>query len=361
MKLVIDIRLINASGIGTYLKNVIPEILQNFDEVLVLGNTKEIECFDWSKKIKIIEFNAKVYSLKEQFQYPKIIPSCDVLWCPHFNTPLLPVKAQKIVTTIHDVYHLTNEASISQLKRKYARILFQNAVKKSSLIFTVSEFSKAEILKYTKADSQKIDVVYCGVNKLLFENSEAKHDLKLPDNYILYVGNVKPHKNLIVLLKAYNALSEEFRSKYKLVFIGKKDGFLTQDNDIHSFIKNNNLQKDITFTGYVNDSEIPDIYHNANLFVFPSLYEGFGLPILEALATGTKVLSSNAASLPEIGGEAVVYFDPKDDIGLGKLIQDNIVDLSKGKFLSAEAHKQLEKFTWEKSIKKHLNAFKKLE
>lgn len=361
MKLVIDIRLINASGIGTYLKNVIPGVLHVFDEVLVLGNTKEIQFFEWSKDVKIIEFNAHIYSLKEQFQYPFIIPDCDILWCPHFNVPILPVKARKIITTIHDVYHLTNNASISYLKKKYAGMLFKNAIKKSSLILTVSEFSKTEILKYTNANSQKVEVVYCGVNRFLFENSKAEYNLKLPENYILYVGNIKPHKNLIVLLKAYKTLSEEFKSKYKLVFIGKKDGFLTQENDIHTFIQSNNLQKDITFTGYVNDSDIPKIYHNAQLFVFPSLYEGFGLPILEALATGTKVLSSNAASLPEIGGEAVVYFDPNDNVGLAKLIKDNIEDLPKSEFLVAQGNKQLEKFTWEKSIEKHLSAFKKLE
>ncbi|OXG03452.1 glycosyltransferase involved in cell wall biosynthesis [Flavobacterium araucananum] len=361
MKLVIDIRLINASGIGTYLKNVIPGILQAFDEVLVLGNTQEIKSFDWSTEVKIIEFNADIYSLKEQFQYPSIIPECDILWCPHFNVPLLPVKAKKIVTTIHDVYHLTNGAAISYLKKKYAGILFKNAVKKASLIFTVSEFSKSEILKYTQANAQKIKVVYCGVNKSLFQNIKTGRNNKLPKNYILYVGNIKPHKNLIVLLKAYNTFSEEFKSKYKLVLIGRRDGFITQDHNIEGFIESNDLQKQIIFTGYIDDLEIPGIYHNASLFVFPSLYEGFGLPILEALATQTKVLSSNAASLPEIGGEAVVYFNPQDYVELAKIIKSSIEDSSNNEFLFAEGEKQLEKFTWEKSIEKHLKAFKKLE
>ena len=361
MKLIIDIRLINASGIGTYLKNVIPGILQAFDEVSVLGNIQEIQLFDWSKSVEIIEFNTKIYSIKEQIQYPFIIPKCDILWCPFFNVPLFSVRANKIVTTIHDVYHLTDGASISFLKKKYAKLLFNNAVKKSSLILTISEFSKKEILKFTKADSQNIALVYCGVKRSFFENPKSGNNLKLPENYILYVGNIKPHKNLIVLLQAYATFSEEFKAKHPLVFIGKRDGFITQDNTIQNFIDLNHLQKHITFTGYVNDSEIPEIYKKATLFVFPSLYEGFGLPILEAFATRKKVISSNAASLPEVGGNAAVYFDPKDYIQLGKIIKRNIEDSSNNEYLFAQGELQLEKFTWEKSIEKHLIAFKKLE
>ena len=361
MKLVIDVRLINASGIGTYLKNIIPGILHAFDEVTVLGNTAEIKLFDWSKNVEIIEFNAAIYSIKEQIQYPFVVPKCDILWCPHFNVPIFSVKANKIVTTIHDVYHLSINASISYIKKNYAKVLFQNAVRKSKMIFTVSEFSKSEILKYTNANSEKLKIVYCGVDKSFFRNTKFSSDLKLPQNYILYVGNIKPHKNLIVLLKAYVSLPEEFKSKYQLVFVGKKEGFLTEDNQIQDFIISNNLQKHITFTGYIEDSEIPKIYHEARLFVFPSLYEGFGLPILEALASQTKVVSSNAASLPEVGGEAVLYFDPNNYLELAEIIKNNIEDSPKNEFLLAKGGKQLEKFTWEKSIEEHLKAFKKLE
>ena len=361
MKLVIDVRLINASGIGTYLKNIIPGILHAFDEVTVLGNTAEIKLFDWSKNVEIIEFNAAIYSIKEQIQYPFVVPKCDILWCPHFNVPIFSVKAHKIVATIHDVYHLSSNASISYIKKNYAKVLFQNAVRKSKMIFTVSEFSKSEILKYTNANSEKLKIVYCGVNKSFFRNTKFSSDLKLPQNYILYVGNIKPHKNLMVLLKAYVSLPEEFKSKYQLVFVGKKEGFLTEDNQIQDFIISNNLQKHITFTGYIEDSEIPKIYHEARLFVFPSLYEGFGLPILEALASQTKVISSNAASLPEVGGDAVLYFDPNNYLELAEIIKNNIEDSPKNEFLLAQGEKQLEKFTWEKSIEEHLKAFKKLE
>lgn len=360
MKLVIDLRLINASGIGTYLKNVLPGILPFFDAVTVLGNSSEIQSFEWSKNVEILAFNAGIYSLKEQIQYPFKIPKCDILWCPHFNVPLLPVKAAKIVVTIHDVYHLTAKASISKAHKKYAQLLVNNAVKKAEVIFTVSEFSKSEILKHTNANAKKIEVVYGGVNKSTFQNQDFKSDLSLPKNYILYVGNIKPHKNLITLLKAYCSFSDAFKAEHPLVFIGKKDGFITKDDLINDFIKNNSLEDYITFTGYVKDNEIPKIYQDSNLFVFPSLYEGFGLPILEALAAGTKVICSNAASLPEIGGDAVLYFDPKNAEELAEKIKTNIDDTTKDSFLLTQSEKQLEKFTWKKSIENHLNAFKKI-
>lgn len=360
MKLVIDVRLINASGIGTYLKNVIPEILHAFDEIAVLGNTKEIALFEWSKNVDVIEFNASVYSIKEQIKYPFIVPKCDVLWCPHFNAPLFPVKASRIITTIHDVYHLSENAALSYLKKKYAKILIQNAVSKSELIFTVSQFSKSEILKHTNAYPQNIEIVYCGVDELFFKDTKFNSNLELPQNYILYIGNIKPHKNLIVLLKAFATFPDELKVKYPLVFVGKQEGFITEDNNIQKFIKENNLQKYITFTGYIADSEIPEIYRKASLFVFPSLYEGFGLPILEALASQTKVISTNVASLPEVGGEAVIYFNPNDYLELAEKIKSNIEDSSNNEFLLAQGKKQLEKFTWKKSIDNHLKAFNKL-
>jgi glycosyltransferase involved in cell wall biosynthesis len=361
MKLVIDIRLINASGIGTYLKNVVPGILSFFDQIVVIGNTQEIICFDWSKEVQIIEFNAKIYSLKEQLFYPIVVPKCDILWVPHFNLPLLPIRAKKVVATIHDVNHLAGVSPISRVKRKYAYLLFQNAVNKANLIFTVSEFSKRELTKYTAVNPEKIKVVYCGVDQSFFRDTKNDKSLNLPDNYILYVGNVKPHKNLIILLKAYCLLSIELKSKYQLVIIGKKEGFISEDKEIDKYIRNNNLKNQITFAGYVEDFDLPKIYQQAALFVFPSLYEGFGLPILEALAANILVISSNAASLREIGGEAVIYFTPINHSELAQKMSECLENSIDKSFLNTQREIQLKKFTWEKAIENHKQGFKTIE
>lgn len=360
MKLVIDIRLINASGIGRYLKNILPDIIEEFSQVVVLGNKEEIAEFEWAEKVEIIEFNAGIYSIKEQFLYPFIIPKCDVFWCPHFNFPIFPIRAGKKVVTIHDVNHLTGISPISILKKAYAYLLFKTAVLKTDLIFTVSEFSKTEIIKYTSAKTEKIKVVYCGVDISFFEEFKNEESLRLPQNYILYVGNVKPHKNLIILLKAYSTFPDEFKSKFQLLIVGKKDGFRTKDDYLDTYIKSNNLEENIIFTGHIDDSFLACFYQKASLFVFPSFYEGFGLPILEALASGTAVISSNTSSLPEIGGDAVVYFDPTNYIELAQKIKDCLEDTNISQKKIEQRGVQLKKFTWKKSIENHLEEFAKI-
>ena len=362
MKLTIDLRMINASGIGTYLKNIVPGILDAFNDVTVLGNEEELSAFSWASRVKIIAFNENIYSIKEQLKYPQAVPVCDALWCPHFNAPLLPVKAKKIVVTIHDLYHLSEKNKLPIIQKLYAGLLYKNAARKASVIFTVSEFSKSELIKYTNASAQKIKVVYCGVNTEIFNPQASSEGLKmnLPEKYILYVGNVKPHKNLITLLKAYNALSDEIKSAYKLVIIGKETGFINTDASLTQYIEENNLHKNIVFTGYVEDKAIPVIYKQAELFVFPSLYEGFGLPVLEALAVHTPVISSNAASLPEVGGDAVEYFDPLDFNTLAVKITELLESPARRQELIANADTQASKYTWQKSISKHVDALKNI-
>jgi len=357
-RLVIDVRMINSSGIGSYLKNIIPTIIGNFSTVL-LGNEKELSSFDWSKNCQIISFNSKVYSLQEQIKYMSCIPNAELLWCPHFNVPLFPVKAKKIVSTIHDVNHLTEITDNSFLKKKYATILYNNAINKSSKVVTVSNFSRSELLKYTKVNATKVEVVHCAVNNLFSQKSDKKSK-DLPENYILFVGNLKPHKNLITLLKAYKSLSDEIKKNYKLVVVGKKKGLITSDKKALDFIKQNNLSSSVYFTGYIVDALVPTIYKNAVLFVFPSHYEGFGLPVLEAMASGTPVISSNAASLKEVGGDSVEYFDPSDENKLKEKIALFLRDKDIRNQYIKKGFDRLKLFSWEKSANRHIEIFEKI-
>ncbi|MHA7059256.1 glycosyltransferase family 4 protein [Aquimarina sp. M1] len=360
MRLVIDVRLIHNSGIGTYIKNTIPSIIDHVDEVVVLGDPETIREFDWSHKVKVISFRANVYSFKEQLLYPIRIPICDVFWTPHFNAPLLPIKAAKRMVTIHDVNHLSNPEYFSYIKRLWARILYKNAIEQSDEICTVSEFSKSEILKFFSVDSTKINIVYGGIDQNFASKTTDNSDLVLPLNYFLFVGNIKAHKNLITLLKAYNQLEAELKKTYKLVILGRKKGFITQDTEIFSHIEENGLIKNIHFTGYVIDDEVSKVYKNATLFVFPSLYEGFGLPLLEAMACGVPVLSSDKASLPEVGGDAVLYFDPNDPLNLKEQIIRLLSDDELMSELKQKGLQQIKKFDWKFSIKKHITILKGL-
>ncbi len=360
MRLVADLRLINSSGIGTYIKNVFPLLLKEFEEVCVLGNQEEIELFCWRKQVKIVQFRSNTYSLTEQFMYPFKIPVCDVLWIPHFNTPLLPVLTTKRLVTIHDVNHLSNPKYFSTIKRIWAKILYKNAVKRSDLIYTVSEFSKSEILKFFKINANKIQVVYGGVDRNFGKENDNQIKGNVPKDYFLFVGNVKPHKNLMTLLKAYNSLDQEIKATYKLVILGKKKGFITGDYEVFKYIECNNLDKNIHFTGYITDDKVPIIYRNAKLFIFPSLYEGFGLPLLEAMACETPVLSSYNASLKEVGEDAVVYFNPHSPLDLKEKIGKVLANENLQVQLKRKGLEQIKKFSWKKSVDKHIQAIKQL-
>jgi glycosyltransferase involved in cell wall biosynthesis len=360
MSLVIDLRMINVSGIGTYLKNIAPEVIKKYQKVVLLGDPEELKQFSWSHGITIIEFKEKIYSIKEQIVFPKVIPNCDVFWCPHFNVSLLPIKAKTIITTIYDVNHLSVINKSSFLKKLYSHLLYKNATYKAAQIITISEFSKSEIIKYTKADERKIKMIYCGVDKTKFsQQNEDLTNLSLPEKYILFVGNVKPHKNLITLLKAYAQLPSKYKSEYKIVIVGKREGFLTKDNLIFNFIEEQNLKKDIFFTGYILDNQVPSVYANASLFVFPSLYEGFGLPILEAMCCNIPVISSDAASLKEVGGNAVEYFSPLDDKELVLKIEKLLTNPKLLEDYITKGKEQVEKFNWSKAKEDHLEIFNK--
>jgi glycosyltransferase involved in cell wall biosynthesis len=351
-KLTIDARMIDDSGIGTYLKNLLPFLLLDFDIVL-LGNKEKLYRYSKLNNCQIIEFNAEIYSLKEQLLFPFKVPKTDVFWAPHFNTPILPVKAKKRITTIHDVNHLSAISTISVLKKKYSKILYLNAIKRSRIVITVSNFSKKEIVKYTNVNPDKIKVIYCGVSDRFKTYKTLK--IPLPKKYILFVGNVKPHKNLKVLLEAYSSLNKELQSTYKLVVLGKKSGFITSDKSVFKYIEKENITSAVFFTDYIKDEFVSSIYKNAQLLVFPSLYEGFGLPLIEAMTVGTPVLSSNSASLPEIGGTSAIYFNPTNVKELTTKIELLLTNKALQKTYIEKGIEHVKKFSWEKSAKEHIN------
>ena len=175
----------------------------------------------------------------------------------------------------------------------------------------------------------------------------------------MYVGNIKPHKNLITLLKAYSLLNSETKTQYNIVIVGKKEGFITKENSIFNYIDKHNIKDKVFFTGYIHDNQVPQVYKNASLFVFPSLYEGFGLPILEAMCCDIPVISSDAASLKEVGENAVEYFSPLNEKQLAHKIEMVINNPILQKELIKKSKLQLEKFSWEKAAQEHIIEFNK--
>ncbi|MHB8206514.1 glycosyltransferase family 4 protein [Mucilaginibacter sp.] len=359
MDLVIDSRMINHSGIGVYLRNIIKYLIPH-SNIKLLGDPDILT--NLFNGLPVIPFNAKIYSVNEQLALKKTIPACDLFWSPHYNVPLATLKAKKRLVTIHDVYHLAYFNQLSIPKKIYSRLIMNAAITLSDEIITVSHFSEQEILKHTACSPKKICVIHNGVIQGPIQSDEGyvKQKYNLPDNYLLFVGNVKPHKNLKKFLQAYLLLKSDLRAKYKIVIVGKKDGFITGDQTLFNWINiTNELFESIIFTGYAEDEHIDTIYKKAAAFIFPSLYEGFGLPPLEAMKNKCVVAVSDIPSMHEVCKDAALYFNPKDEQDISLKITELLINDSLRTNLINKGLSRIELFTWEQAAKQHLIAFEK--
>lgn len=351
MRIAVDARMINMSGIGVYIKHLI----ENGCYPIVLGNREEIKIN--SEIMNIIEFNSPIYGIKEQFKFPynelkKLRP--DILHIPHYNIPIF--YTGKMVVTIHDLTHLVfPEFLPSKFAYYYAKFMFWFATKRANKIITDSENTKRDILERYNVNPDKIEVIYLGVGEEFVKKEEVEVEylydkFSIPRNkkILMYVGNLKPHKNLERLLIAFSQM--ENKQDYCMLLIGKA---FEKYNVLEQKEKELGIDDYILHTGMVNQEELVDLYNLADLFVFPSLYEGFGIPVLEALACGTPVICSNTSSLPEVGSECVNYFNPVDVEQIMQAIQDNINRKSNREIMSRNI-KYTQKFNWKSTSKKTL-------
>ncbi|WP_338873217.1 glycosyltransferase family 1 protein [Spirosoma sp. SC4-14] len=354
----IDARMIKNSGIGLYIEKYTQYILEsNKWYAYIIGSKSTLSnLYGNFKNWTLIEDDSPIYSIREQFMLFKKIPRCDILWSPHYNIPLLYVNAKKRVVTIPDIFHLVSKSTYSFEKRIYAEYVLKNAVKKSDIVTTISTFSRGEILEKVCSDPQKVIAIPLGVDSNYFNpNSSLLHENKviqnysLPDKYLLFVGNVKPHKNLLNLLKAFQKIAISQKDVHVLI-VGKKEGFITGDKEVFKFLNENaDISKRVLFTGYVKSEDLPIIYKLASLFVFPSLYEGFGLPPLEAMACGCPVVASNAASIPETCGDAAYYIDPTNIDSIAEGILDVLGNSTTYNNLIKKGYKRVKLYKWHES------------
>jgi glycosyltransferase involved in cell wall biosynthesis len=278
--------------------------------------------------------------------------SFDLYWQPNF-IPNSGVKTEKIVTSIHDFSFILYRDFHPKERIEYIEKYFFNNVAKSDMIITGSEYTKREILQRLAFKEDKIKVIPHGINHELFKvYYNIKLDFELPKKYILSVGSIEPRKNLIGLLKAYTLLDKQLKQEYKLVLVGFKGW---ENREIMEIIEKN--RESIHYLGFIADKELAQVYNLATCFVFPSFYEGFGLPPLEAMACGTPVISSNTSSLPEVGGEAVVYCNPHNTDDIKEKIEILLTDKKLQQELIAKGLNQAKKFSWEKSAQEHLTVF----
>ncbi len=358
-------------GLGRYVQEVVDNVTQiaqdePIDFVIFLSpaNFDEFICPNENVRKELIK--ARWYSVAEQFEVPykwwraKI----DLMHFPHFNVPLIKMGAY--VVTIHDliltkfptVRATTKKPFIYWLKDKAYRLIISSAVKYSQKVIAVSEFTKQDLVTQFKAPDKKIIVTYEGVANLakgsdsLFvaklDNQQTLELYNIGSPYLLYVGNAYPHKNLEGLIRVFSELRKN-HPNLRLVLVGKEDFFY---NRVRLYAQQLNLwQKDnhntpVVFPGYVPDIDLEALFQEAALYVFPSLYEGFGLPPLEAMAYGCPVASSNCASMPEVLENAAAYFNPKEEKEMLAVIDQLLKDSPSRDTLIALGKKQVKKYNW---------------
>lgn len=362
-------------GLGRYTN----ELIQNLDKIVsedkVLQSKVEYYVFlpenkffvynPRSKNIQKIKADFKWYSWAEQLKFPFLLKkyNLDLMHFPHFNVPFFYRK--KFVVTIHDLilfhYPTVKNTTLNKFVYFFKLLMYhfiiRSTIKRAKKIIAISKFTRNDLINTLKTKGNKIEVIYEGAEfnkfskkdlaKINCGNILKKCGIMKP--YLLYVGNAYPHKNLDRLVLAFADVNNNFSGKYQLVLVGKSDYFYKK---LRIFINKKRLEN-ILVTDYISDQKLDCLYQQSRLFVFPSLYEGFGLPPLEALIKGIPILSSEKSSMPEILGDKVQYFNPEQTNDMIKMMVSVLGGKQKNIHLTSVEKKYLQKkYNWKGMVKK---------
>ncbi len=358
-RITIDARWL-VGGIGAYTRHLLQGLHAhgNGFEVHAITRAQHAdEVRPWCARMTLV--NAPIYTLREQWAIPRAAKGCDLLHVPHYNAPLL--EPAPLVVTIHDIIHITDPDEGASLKsRAYARPMLRAAARKAHHIITVSEYSKAQIVERLGVARSKVSVISNGLNDefLPMRREEALNavsvTLDIDRPYMLYVGNLKRHKNVSTLLEAFTLLREWQDVPQRLLLLGDD---LHGKRELEEQAAKLGITDRVRIVPFVDQELLPEVYAAADALVMPSRLEGFGLPVLEAMACGTPVVCSRAASLPEVGGEAVVYFDPSSPEELADAIGRVLDSPELRQSLRARGLARAAQFTWKKSVEKHVAVY----
>ncbi len=364
----------NKSGIGIYTYEL-AKLLQGKDNIELSGNIFNfLNRNDISKDIEGLNMNINLCTLfpygvyrrvwnKVHINYNKLFNSHDELY-HFFNFIVPPNITGKVITTIHDMTYILYPETMDKKNLKRITNDIDYSVNRSDKIITVSESSKNDIIKYLNVQPSKIEIVYNGVDYERFnkfyateEKEEVKKKYSLPEKYILYMGTLEPRKNIESIVEGFYILKQKYRDDIKLVIAGKK-GWLFES--IFNLVEQLKLTEDIIFTDYVDEKDKPLIYNMAEIFVFPSLYEGFGIPVLEAMASEVPVITSNVSSLPEVAGDAALLVAPKDKESIAEQMHKILSNENLRKELVHKGKIQCRKFTWQDSADRLYEIYKEV-
>lgn len=359
MRIGIDARKLHDFGIGTYIRNLLRQLarLDRDTEFVLLCRRPDVDVLtQLGPNFRPVVEQAGNYSLTEQVAVPLALrrEGVTLFHAPHYVLP--PLVTCPSVVTIHDCIHLMFPQYLpNRLALTYARTSISLAARRAARVMTVSESSKRDILRFVDVDPATITVIHNAFDER-FSQEPLEEDVvrvreryQLQDEFVLYAGNVKPHKNVERLIEAFHRVRQRGLDHLKLVVIGDEvSHYAALRRAVHRF----NLHKYVRFLGYMPEDTLAIMYRLAGVFVFPSLYEGFGLPPLEAMASGTPVVVSNVSSLPEVAGDAAILVNPLDPDDIADGIARVLTDDDLRRELRRRGLARARQFSWETSIRR---------
>src|SRR5271167_3714609 len=358
-------------GVGTYIRNVVRTLarLDRDSKYFLIGSPAKVaECGALPPNFHAVALDGSDDSIKGNLAFRAIVKrlGCDVVHIPHLFWIPRGLSCPYVLT-VHDLLeHMYGSRNASSTRRNLHFYLTRRVLRKAARVIAVSQFTKNEIEKLLAIPNARIEVVYNAIDeRFLHGHATAAERELIAQRYlvnypfILYAGAIRPHKNVVRIIEAFSALKSELQKEQmypdlKLIIIGDD---LSSHPRLRRTVVRSGVQHDVRFLGFVPIEVLRIFYDEAKIFVFPSLYEGFGLPPLEAMAHGTPVVTSNTSSLPEVVGNAAVLVNPENVFEIMRALHRVLMDKPLRDRMKERGYQQAAKFSWEKSVRRMLDAY----
>ncbi|RPI04746.1 MAG: glycosyltransferase family 1 protein [Ignavibacteriae bacterium] len=358
MRIVLDARKYYDFGIGTYIQNLVAHLESRCDLVLLVA-PDDMHRIDQHCLARKRVNTSKKYSIRELHSIAADANKlhAHVFHAPHYTTPF--GLKMPCVTTVHDILHVKGNGHYSFPKRVYAQAIIAHACNVSQAVIVDSEFTKRELMESFTITDERIHVVPLGVSSMFFKKYPAKEVQRFRNKYglvkptILYTGSLKPHKNVELLISAFSNMRH--RSDFQLAFSGE---YIKKHHELWNVIKQKGLTGDVVEIGQVTTSELALAYRASAVVVLPSLYEGFGFSMVEAMASGIPAIGARAGSIPEVVGNGGLLFDPHSAEDLTCTLENVLDDTLLRKKLVLRGLRNVKRFSWEKCAEQTFQIYK---
>lgn len=365
MRIGVMLRHLNeVGGINVYTKNIIENLLEidnENDYVFFYNSDSMLNSYSKYKNVKEVVINKKNKFLWDQYYIPKAVKSekIDIIFNPKLSIPLF--APAKRILTMHGLEQFACPKVFKLFDNIYVHIMMPQFCRRANAVIVMSNTGKKDLIKYLHVKEDKIEPIYESYHKRFtvidYEDEliRIKNKYNLPDKFLLFVGGLTPLKNFPNIIKAFNIVRKKI--PVKLVFAGFKRWKYSKDLEL---IKRLRLQKEIITLGFVPDDDLPYLYNLAQCFVFPSFYEGFGIPVLEAQACGCPVVSTKTGATPEVSGGAAMLVNPYNHREIAQAVYNVLTEDDLKEKLVKSGTENVKKYNWLETAKKTLQLFEKV-